>query len=288
MGSGMGHALPITAVQLHQRVLDPRPARRSLLAHGNLDLRDSLVALRLNGTVVWNGINELTRRRDPACTVLVRHETAMPFATLLTPPPPPGLIPDDLPLGPFPLRSQFSRAVFAPGDAAVVLSIQADVTAQLARHRQTGALFHPYDVASWPVEHQRWLREGWERLAFAEPAASMTDLAAVIARIRATADVPVLVFNVSAHVPGDTVHAYAGLPETLATRIRRFTLALIELAVQLDFSIIDVDRIVAGAGARALQRDTIHLSAEGCRLIAHEVERVLDDYGWWPSTSSSA
>lgn len=268
-------------------MIPPRTARRSLLLHGNLDVRDSLVALRVNGTVRWNGINEIGRRRDPPCTVLVRHETAMPFATMLAAPPE-GLIPDDLPLGPFPLAAQFSRAIFTPGASPVVLSIQPDLTVQLARHRATGALFHPYEVPSWSQAQRDWLRAGWDRCPLAEAANSMTDLAAIIARIRASADVPILVYGVSAHVPGDTVHAYAGLPDTFATRIRRYTLALIELSSQLDFSIIDVDRIVAGAGARAVQRDTIHLSAEGCRLIAAEVARVLDDYGWWPSSIASA
>ncbi len=262
-------------------------ARRSVLAHGNTDIRDSLVALRVNGQIEWNGLGALARMRTPACTVRVRHETALPFAALLAPPPPAGLIPDDLPLGPFPLAVQCSRAVLTPGDAAVVLSIQPDITMPLARHPATGALFHPYESGSWPPAQQQWLRDGWSRCPFPDPAATMTGLAAVIARIRITADVPILVYTVSAHVPGDTVHAYAGLPETLATRIRRMTVALVDLSAALGFSIIDVDRIVAGAGARAVQRDSLHLSAEGCRLVAAEVERVLDDYGWWPSTSSS-
>ena len=107
----------------------------------------------------------------------------------------------------------------------------------------------------------------------------MASLSRVIERIRARSAAPILVYNLSAAIPGDDVHLHRGLGETLATRIRRFNLALTELSARAGVSIIDVDRIVARGGADRLKLDALHLSAEGCRQVAEEVVRVLTDWG---------
>jgi hypothetical protein len=61
--------------------------------------------------------------------------------------------------------------------------------------------------------------------------------------------------------------------------VRRFNLGLAELATRLDFSIVDVDRIVACAGADRLKVDLVHLTAEGLRLVTEEVVRILEERG---------
>jgi hypothetical protein len=58
--------------------------------------------------------------------------------------------------------------------------------------------------------------------------------------------------------------------------------ALVDAAMQADFSIVDVERIVAEGGAAMLRIGAIHLTAEGCRRVAAEVVRILDDYGILP------
>ncbi len=86
---------------------------------------------------------------------------------------------------------------------------------------------------------------------------------------------PVLVYNVSSIVPGDTVYCYAGMDETLATRIRRFNVALSDLSQRT------ADRgPTPSSRARAAGR--FHLNGEGCRLVATEAVRVLDDLGVLP------
>jgi hypothetical protein len=37
--------------------------------------------------------------------------------------------------------------------------------------------------------------------------------------------------------------------------------------------------IVARGGADRLKIDALHLTAEGCRLVAEEVLRILEDFG---------
>ncbi len=258
--------------------------RRRLLVKGNLDLRDSLMAFHTGGMVAWNGINEIMRARVPRCTVLVRHETSTGFAPILAAG---GIVPAevagrDLPLGPFAAPSQFSRTVFDVADAAIVLSIQADLSVPLVRHATEGYLLHPYGWADWSCEDRAWLRANFIPVPLPDAAAAMENLSAMADRIRATSDQPILVFNVSAHVPGDTMYGYLGFTETQSTRIRRFNLALIDLASRCDLSIIDIDRMVTEHGARTLKLDAIHLTAEGCRLAAGEVVRVLDNLGCLP------
>ena len=54
---------------------------------------------------------------------------------------------------------------------------------------------------------------------------------------------------------------------------------LMELATRQDFSIVDVDRLMACAGAERLKVDMVHLKAEGLRLVAEEVVRILEERG---------
>lgn len=107
----------------------------------------------------------------------------------------------------------------------------------------------------------------------------MTNLARIISRIRGRSIAPILIYNVSSIIPGEQVHDYEGIGEIFSTRICRFNLALIELSQQTGVSIIDVDGVVARAGADRMKLDAVHLTGDGCRAVAEEVVRVLDDLG---------
>ena len=65
----------------------------------------------------------------------------------------------------------------------------------------------------------------------------------------------------------------------MATRIRRFSLGLAELSQRCGISVIDVAAVVARMGADVVKVDALHLTAAGCRGVAEEVVRVLDDLG---------
>lgn len=255
-------------------------SRVTIFAKGNLDVRDSLHALKLGGMVVWNGVGDVVRAAYPGVTVRVKHETWSRSDALVAD----GAAPDDLerrnlPLGAYTVASQFSRAVFEGGADAVVLSVQPDLTAPLARHREEGWLFYPHAWQTWPAADRAWLARTFRAEPLIGVKESMSNLAQIIGRIRAGSAAPILIYNVSAVVPGDRVHSYAGLEETFATRIRRFNLALVELSRQTGVSIVDVDAIVARGGADTLKHDAVHLTPEGCRRVAEEVVRILADYG---------
>lgn len=255
--------------------------RITIFAKGNLDVHDTLHSLRVGGVVVWNGINEILRERHPGVIARIRHETWTRSDALLAAGGrvPRALAGRDLALGPYPVASQFSRAVFETDADAYVLTIQPDVATYLFRHRQDGFPLMAYDNETWPERDRQWLRDEFEPVGLLDVDASMRNLAAIAGRLAARSGAPVLVYNVSSIVPGDTVHCYAGLDETLATRIRRFNVALSDLSQRTGISIVDVDAVIARAGADRLKLDAFHLNDEGCRLVAAEAVRVLDDLG---------
>ena len=264
--------------------------RLTIFAKGNLDVRDALHSLRVGGKVQWNGINAVVRARFPSALIQVRHETWSRSDALVASG---GSVPADLAerklsLGAQPAAAQFSVALFETNADAIVLSVQADVASTLARHKRNGYLFHPGRWQTWSEADRRWLQDEFVQEGLLDVDPSMHNFAQIVARIRERSAAPILVYNVSAVVPGDTVHCHAGMGETLATRIRRFNLGVAELSQRTGISVIDVDAVIARAGAEHLKLDAFHLNAEGCRLVAEETVRVLDDLGFFPATTPTA
>ena len=263
--------------------------RLSLFAKGNLDVRDSLHSLRLDGRLAWNGVNEIVRERFPGTVVRLRHETWNRSDALLAAD---GRIPEELsrrrpPLGAHPLEVQFAPALFDAKDDVIVLSIQPDLMVPLARHRADGYCFYPDHWRSWQSEEKAWLQREFDPAEAMDVATSMNNFVRIIDRIRSRSTAPILVYNVSAIVPGEAVHSHLGLDEIFSTRIRRFNLALTELSAATGISIIDVDAVLARAGAERLKLDAIHLTPDGCRLVAEEVVRVIEDLGLLPAPGRS-
>jgi hypothetical protein len=264
--------------------------RLTIFAKGNLDVRDTLHALKLADKLVWNGVNEILRARNHGVVARVRHETWTRSDALLDAN---GTVPQALAervlaLGAYPATSQFSRALFETDADAVVLSIQPDLTTGLLRHRRDGFLFYPNDWRAWVASDQAWLRESFVGTGLIDPAASMANFARIIAKIRERTRAPILVYNVSSVVPGDQIHSHEGIDEIFSTRIRRFNLGLVGLSQQTGISIIDVDTIVARAGADRMKYDAVHLTGEGCRAVAEEVVRVIEDLGCLSAAEAGA
>jgi hypothetical protein len=255
--------------------------RLNIFAKGNVDVRDSLLYSAVGGKIVWNGINEIVRSQFPGHVVRVRHETCTRSDALTATD---GTVPADLleqalDLGPYPAEAQFSRRVFTPGSDVVVLSLQPDLMTSLVRHRRHGYLLFPYGQWAWPTAQRQWLVNHFEAAGFLEVSTAMEHLAKVCQEIQASTGAHVLIYNVSAVVPGEQVHCYQGMGEAFATRIRRFNLALVELSERLGISVVDVDAVVARAGADRLKIDVLHVTAEGQRLVAEEVVRILQELG---------
>src|SRR5208283_1860805 len=138
------------------------------------------------------------------------------------------------PLEPYDLTSQFSRALFDELADAFVLSLQPDLMTTLVRSRREGYLFYPYNREAWPDADQRWLAEEFARTPYLEVEQSMQNIRLIVARIRECSPAPILIYNLSSVVPGESIRWYADLPEVLSTRIRKFNLELIKLAQETD------------------------------------------------------
>jgi hypothetical protein len=241
--------------------------RFTIFAKGNLDVQYSLHSFRVGGEIAWNGVNEIVREQAPVVSVRVRHETFGRSDALLeaTGAVPPGLAAQAPPLGNFPATSQFSRALFDARHDAVVLSAQADVYGQLFRHRSDGYLLCAPDAHAWPEQHRHWLRREFAMTGPLDVAASMRNFTAIVSD------------------PAERIHCHLGLEDTVSVRAQRFNLGLIELSQRTGVSIVDVDGVVARGGAERLKLDALHLTAEGHRLVAAEVVRVLADLGCLPN-----
>lgn len=255
--------------------------RLNIFAKGNVDLRDSLLFSSVNEKVVWNGLNEILRAEYPTLKARIRHETSSRSDAMLqgTGVIPSSLLDYPLPLGAYPLASQFSGRVFDSPGEIVVTSIMSDVFIRLGRHRREGYLFYPAGFEEWPDENREWYCENFEILDRMDPDSTMKNLSEACRRWALAGVKHVLIFNMSGLILGDRVHCYLGVGETLSTRIRRFNLALVDLATQVGFSIVDVDSIVARAGGDRLRFGSVHLTPEGYELTAREVVRILHDRG---------
>lgn len=258
--------------------------RKVLFAKGNVDVHDSLHSCRVNGEIRWNGINEITR---PKCGVLVRlqHETWTRSDAIAAAD---GTIPSDLedralPLGVYPLRSQFSEALFANEADAIILSIQGETATKLHRNTEKGYQFYPANSQTWNRQDREWLKSSFVHTDLLDVCRSMQFLAKIIERIRSRRDVPILIYNVSSIVPGEILYNYQGMGETFSTRCKRFNLALEDLSRETGVSIVDVDTIIARSGADALKIDAMHLTPQGYRLVAEEVVRILVELDVFPA-----
>ena len=258
-----------------------RMKRLSLFVKGNVDVHDSLHSCRIGGELAWNGINDVLRVSHPGCTARLKHETLTRSDALLQcdGTVPAALSARQLPLGSYPLASQFSRAIFETKADAIILSMQPDMATNLVRHKRDGFFLYPSDVDQWSAEDKQWLKSEFEPAEDLDVGKSMANLTAIIKKIREHSEAPVLIYNVSPITPGEEIHCYQGFDETYSVRIRKFNLGLIELSEQTGVSIIDVDSLLARKGAEALKLDTIHLTAPGYQLVAEEVVRVLGDLG---------
>jgi hypothetical protein len=254
--------------------------RLTVFAKGNVDVHDSLVYSRVNDKVEWNGLNVPMAERHADWVVRVRHEACARWDRAGLPGAP---VPDELAarkmnLGTMTLAAQFSSALLAQPADVVVLSIQADVTNVLKRHRRDGYAF--LDAGQGSADDARWSAEEFAFVPHCTPQESMASLGRIIDAVRATSNATILVYNMSSVAPGDKLDSYLGLEDALSLRIRRYNLALFDLAKERsDFTVVDVDQIVARAGAARVKLDTLHYHRDGYRLIAAEVLRILEDRG---------
>jgi hypothetical protein len=251
--------------------------RIRMFLKGNLDVYDSLHSCRINNTLCWNGINQIPELLDSKIKVQIKHETWTRSDALLASSgrPPSSILERTLPLGSFQPEAQFSQEIFSANVDAYILSIQPDIAIGLARHKTEGYLFHPAHFDKWDKNDADWFRDNFEPINHLTPSESINNFRLIIERLRQKSSAPIMIYNLSPIIPGEEIYCHMGLTDSLSARIQRFNLELINLSDQTGASIIDVNRILSSHGVNRLKLDAWHLNAEGSRLIAHEVVRIL-------------
>ena len=153
------------------------------------------------------------------------------------------------------------------------------MTNALVQHRRDGWLLLPDEIESWGAGPRAWLERECEYAGLADINHVFERLEQLVLAVEKRLAAQVLVYNLSPVTPGERTHCWIGAEDSIALRVQRFNLRLSQLSARLGFSIVDVDRIVACAGADRLKVDLFHLNAEGWRLLAEEVARILEERG---------
>lgn len=254
-----------------------------MFAKGNVDVRDSLLWSRVNGVVEWNGINEVLRVRHPGIIAKIKHETCTRLDLIPlpeeTPLAPPAEVAQRLPSGAHPIEHQHRTALYDQPADVVVLSLQSAATNALVRHRRDGWLLLPDDIESWDAQSRAYLERECEYAGLADVGVTLQRLERLVLAVEEKLGAQVLVYNLSSVTPGERTHCWLGAEDSIGLRVQRFNIGLAELSARLGFSVVDVDRVVACAGADRLKIDLFHLTAEGWRLVAEEVVRILYERG---------
>lgn len=170
--------------------------------------------------------------------------------------------------------------------SAIVLSIASDVVRTVYRHRDHGFLVDP---GGWWLNQDmshvmtdlsaaKWFRSNFESLGRIPVDEFHHNYTTLIRTLKERTGAQILVFNTLVVEPGSSDHSYRFVKNSHAVRRREFNLALIELSRALDFSIVDVDRVLKTEGVRE-QVDFAHFPPERFRSIAEEVFRIMAERG---------
>ncbi|MGH8924764.1 MAG: hypothetical protein ACRDWA_09050 [Acidimicrobiia bacterium] len=168
--------------------------------------------------------------------------------------------------------------------SVVALSIAPDYSRVLYRHRQQGFLVDP---GGWwlnqdlgkvltDLEVAKWFGKTFEGIGRMSVEDFYRDMGRVISELRARAGANVIVFNTLAMDPASQRHNYQLMRDPEMHRRREFVVALFDLAAELSFPVIDVDRVLKTNGV-SQQVDFAHFNQEQYAPLAEECHQVLRD-----------
>ncbi len=179
--------------------------------------------------------------------------------------------------------------------SAVVLSIGADVVRTAYRHRESGLLVDPggwwlnqdmaYVLAN--LEKVNWFKENFEDVGKVTIGEFGENFAKIIRLLQEDVTPNIAVLNLLEVEPGDSTHTYQLVKSPAMERRRTFNLALMEMSRELQFSVVDVDRILKEQGVES-QVDFAHYTHEAFQPLAREISAVLGEMGIFRTGSESS
>lgn len=166
----------------------------------------------------------------------------------------------------------------------VVMSISSDLARVIYRHRKHGFIIDPggfwlaagVEETLNDLDTVKWFSSEFEKLGRLAVEESMANFRRLIPLVRETTGAHVVMFNSLTVDPGRRVMDYQLSHSPHRTRRRQFASALVDLARELDFSIVDVDRVVKGVGVEGLG-DFVKLTPKHKKAVGEELVRVLVD-----------
>jgi hypothetical protein len=176
----------------------------------------------------------------------------------------------------------------------IVLSIGPDVVRVAYRHRESGVLVDPggiwlgkIDTAIRDPSMAQWFRDNFVSIGRINLEESVRNFETIITLIRQQIHAHVLVLNTLSPEPRGLTHNYQFVRDPIDVRRREFNLALIDLSRKLDFSIIDIDRVLQRSGIRD-QEDWGHAHPRQHVAIGQELFRVMLELGVFDRHSNGA
>jgi len=167
-----------------------------------------------------------------------------------------------------------------------VLGIASDEVRQVYRHREHGFLVDP---GGWWLNQDlnnvlddlsavEWFRKEFRRVGRMSVDDFRKNNTRLAGEIRGRTGGDVVFYNTMVLDPANPTHNYQLVKTAHSVRRREFAIALAELSRDLDFSIVDVDRILKGAGVKE-QVDFAHFPTDRMVPIGADLHRVLGELG---------
>lgn len=164
----------------------------------------------------------------------------------------------------------------------VVMAIGTDETRQMYRHKEHGFIIDP---GGWwlnqdlgrvlkDLDTVEWFRSNFERIGRLTVEEFKSNTRRLVGEIRSRIGAEVMFYNALALDPANPTHNYQLVKTAHAARRREFTIALAELSAELDFAIVDIDRILKNMGVEE-QVDFAHFPVDRMGPIGAEVYRIL-------------
>lgn len=166
----------------------------------------------------------------------------------------------------------------------IVLSISSDETRQMYRHREHGFLADPggwwlnqdLDRVLDDLDTVEWFRKNFKRVGRMSVDDFRKNNTRLIQEIRERVGAQVIYYNSLVLDPSNPTHNYQLVKTPHSVRRREFYIALAELSRDLDFPVVDVDRILKEAGVEE-QVDFAHFPVDRMVPIGAEVHRIISE-----------
>jgi len=176
---------------------------------------------------------------------------------------------------------QMPEAGMFPKDV-IIMGIATDETRQMYRHKEHGFIIDP---GGWwlnqdlgrvldDLDTVEWFRKNFVRIGRLSMEEFEKNTTRLIGEIRDRIGSKVIYYNTLALDPANPTHNYQLVQTAHSVRRREFIISLCQLSAALDFSIVDVDRLLKTMGVEE-QVDFAHFPVDRMMPIGAEVHRIL-------------